>query len=184
MPYLRIIVRAKKDRDALEHVIENYYSAWRDLIDVSTLGGERSEDKIAEAVHEIVRQHRDEYILLLLGREDVRHPEKLLKLNSYPNVSVHIVRTSRLRNMRPLEIAVNVEKAKARLRLKLAWIGSAKAYQLGNFRMTRDYTVLEIPPHPLYDVYFVIGREHASRFSRYVGARLPPVLLVVKRVHD
>ncbi len=182
-PYLIIVVRAKKDKDSITHVLENYYPSWRDLTQVVTLGGERSAEKAAEKIRDLARLYPTSYIAVLVGREDYHEVAPLRETEQLANVSIHVLRTSKLRNMRPLEAAVNLEKAKARLRLKLSWIRSTKCYELG-YSAYRSSTRIEIPPHPLYDIYFVVGRKHADLYSRCIKARLPPVFLVIKRVHD
>ncbi len=182
-PYIMVVVRAKKDRDSLSHVLEHYYRSWNSLITIITLGGTRDSERAAEQIRDLARENPYSYIIVLVGREDYRDLRPLKLLEHSANVAIHAVRTAHIRNMRPLEVAVNLEKAKARLRLRLTWFSKLGSYELG-CSIFRSGLSIEVPPHPLYDMYFVIGRRHSEVFMRYLRAKLPPVFLVIKRVHD
>ena len=184
-PHTVVLVRAKKDRDAVEHVLAKYYREWGNQIQVATLGGTRDVEEIEEEVLNKAREGR--YILLLLGREDLEQQEARQlesRLHKLPNVSLVIVRTAKIRNMRPLEIAVNIEKAKALLRLRISWNRRTHSYVLGYPSFVKGTDLIQIPPHPLYDMYLVMGKEHAEKFRRVSRLDLPDTFLVVKRVHD
>ncbi len=186
LPHTLVLVRAKKDRDAIEHVLEKYYRDWKGQIQVATLRGTRDVDEIENEVKDRARSRK--YVILLLGRKDLPREQDLrrleLRLLELPNVGFAIVRTAKIRNMRPLEIAVNIERAKALLRLRVSWNEKEPSYVLGFPLHVRGTYMISIPPHPLYDLYLVIGRVHAEYFRKVCRLELPDVFLVVKRVHD
>ncbi len=185
MLHTLIVVRAKKDKDAVEHVLEKYYKDWKGQVQVCTLGGIRDIDKIIDMVREYSKERK--YVILLLGREDVRKKQQdIINELDFPNVGISILRTAQVRNMRPLEIAVNIEKAKSSIRLRIYWIGKLNSYSIGTSRHIGGSNIhkIGIPPHPLYDIYFVIGKLHSDIFRKLTRLELPDTFIVVKRVHD
>ncbi|NPB00932.1 MAG: phosphoadenosine phosphosulfate reductase family protein [Crenarchaeota archaeon] len=175
---ITILVRAKKDRDVVRHVVEHYYKDWENMIDIETLEGARDADKIIEKI----RTLKNRYIIVLLGREECKGAEEA----SYdrPNVSIVRLRTSKVRNMRPLELFVNIEKGKADMRLRVFWIGSHKLYVLGYSRYSRRSRRIVTRLHPLYDIYLCLERC-VDEILRIPKLDLDTnCLLVLKRVHD
>ncbi|MCD6208939.1 MAG: phosphoadenosine phosphosulfate reductase family protein [Thermoproteales archaeon] len=141
---LRFIVRSKKDKDALEAAINAFYTGWK--INIYTLKGARTPEKIEE---NLLRYYTDkEFILLLLGREDVEAYRQLIQ-RSPPNVAVHLVPKAKIRNARTAELFWELEKARATLRLKIRWNSIYNAYELGKMPNLREYELM-----PYNDIFF------------------------------
>ena len=111
---IRLIVRSKKDADALKAMLSQYLPSWG--AEVVTLKGARKEkilDKIDEAID------RNKFNIVLLGREDSEVAKRLSEETPL-NVIVHVVPRARLRNTRLKHMKSELDKAKAQMR---AWIG-------------------------------------------------------------
>ncbi len=174
---ITVLVRAKKDRDVVKHVIERYYSRWGNMIKVDTLEGARSSEKILEKISNT----HGKYIIILLGREECTNAEQLVY--NRPNVSVVRLRTSKVRNMRPLEVFVNIEKGKADMRLRVSYIERPDLYILGQSVLKRSRRLIA-RIHPLYDVYICLGRSIKEILSIAGLDASSNCLLIVKRIHD
>ncbi|ALU11976.1 hypothetical protein EYM_06810 [Ignicoccus islandicus DSM 13165] len=126
---LTVIVRSKRDADALRNMIKNYRSDWG--IEVETLKGKRGTDVI-DAVKELVSDNK--FYLVLLGREEA-DVIKELSDSTPPNVIVHGIRKKRIRNTRLSELNWELEVAKSQPRLWIEWSGDtpfiAKKYVRG-----------------------------------------------------
>ncbi len=120
-PLYVIAARAGKDRDALLAMVERFYPGWP--ITVESLGGVRSPDKAVERVEELLSRHRGSLILYLGGREDLAIVEALMRIPS-ERFSAVALRKKRVRNARLEEIHWFVEKARAKLRLRLGVAGN------------------------------------------------------------
>ncbi|NPA69292.1 MAG: phosphoadenosine phosphosulfate reductase family protein [Crenarchaeota archaeon] len=175
---ITILVRAKKDRDVIRHVVEYYYKDWSSMISIETLEGARDPDKVIEKVREL----KNRYIIVLLGREECEGVENLV--DDRPNVSIVRLRTSKVRNMRPLELFVNIEKGKADMRLRVSWIEKPKLYVLGFSKSFKRSRRLISRLHPLYDVYLCLGRCVNELLNMLNIDFESNCLLIVKRVHD
>ncbi|NPA23425.1 MAG: phosphoadenosine phosphosulfate reductase family protein [Crenarchaeota archaeon] len=172
-----VLVRAKKDRDVIRHVIDNYYKGWGGLIKVETLEGSRDAEKILEKVASV----KDRYLIALLGREECEGAERMAE--GRPNLSIVRLRTSKVRNMRPLEVFVNIERGKADMRLRVSWVRKGLyLLDVSKLRETPQRIVRRI--HPLYDVYMCVGRGVKEILNIARVNTSTNCLLIVKRVHD
>ncbi len=115
---LTVIVRSKKDADALKNMLRNYKSDWN--VEVETLKGKRGED-IIEGVKELVTE--DRFYVVMLGREETGLLRELSE-QTPPNVIVHGVRKKKVRNARLRELNWELEVAKSQPRLWLRWSGN------------------------------------------------------------
>ncbi|WP_052307225.1 phosphoadenosine phosphosulfate reductase family protein [Thermogladius calderae] len=112
-PMYVIATRASSDKDALEHVVERFYPGWG--IQVVSLGGVRSSEALAEGLQGL--DGRALYKLYIANKEDAE--SGVLPSRYSPTTVVHVVGKARVRNMRLEEIRHEVEKARAKLRLRL-----------------------------------------------------------------
>ncbi len=116
-PLYRIYVRAGKDRDALRAAIRRFYSGWG--IVAESLRGKRDPRSIAEEIEAHAREDGDTYTLYIAGREDSAVVE-ILEDTGLVNLSAIQLAKKRVRNARLEEIYWGIERARARLRLRLA----------------------------------------------------------------
>lgn len=123
---MKIFVKSKKDRDALSHVVDNVYS----------LGVSHGE--LDSAIEDIPR---DDFVLILLGREDARW---LKEKHDSSTLKVHVFWKARIRNGRLRELRYFVEEAKFRFITDVVYNG---VYFLGEKGM--------IKPIPGSDLYFL-----------------------------
>ena len=112
---IRLIVRSKKDADALRAMLENYLPSWE--AEVATLKGARKE-KILDKVDEVVDPNK--FNIILLGRED-SEIAKELSLSTPINVLVHVIPRARVRNARLKHMKAELDKAKAQMRAWISW---------------------------------------------------------------
>jgi len=177
-PVVTIVVRSKKDRDAvlatLNSHFKQYHEWWR--IEVATLHGTRELEKARKILHEMVEVKPWRYYVVLLGKEDgLSGIDEILPDNV---VSVTLPR-AKVRNCRPSMIFRYFMKALSLIRLRISWIEDH--YVLG--KCLRG-TKVPVQPHPLHDMYFAIGQRHVERWSRLLGVEIRAIPLIVKLIHD
>ncbi|UXD21881.1 phosphoadenosine phosphosulfate reductase [Ignicoccus pacificus DSM 13166] len=114
---LTLVVRSKRDADALKNMLKNYRGSWD--AEVLTLKGARGE-RILDELPSMVSS--DRIYLVLLGREEKDIVRDLSK-KTPPNVIVHMVPKKRLRNARLREMSWELEVAKSQPRLWFSWEG-------------------------------------------------------------
>jgi len=169
-----IVVRSKRDRDALRAVIGTYYKGWD--IRVETLKGVRSPDKARERLTGIIRG--DSFTIVLLGRED-RNMAKGLEPFLPPTCSVHVLPKARVRNARPLTIHRELEKGRAKIRLAASWDSANKAYVLS----WRSGMRLEGYSYsPAYDDFFIIGTAFKDTMDKLLGKDVGHNTLVLRKM--
>lgn len=169
-----IVVRSKRDRDALRAVTDTYYRGWS--IRVETLKGVRSLDKAKERLMEIIRE--DSFTVVLLGRED-RSMAKALERFLPPTCSVHVVPRARVRNARPLTIRKELEKGRAKIRLAAGWDPVDKAYVLSWHSGARleGYSY-----SPAYDNFFIIGTSFKDIMDKLLNKEIGRNTLVLRKM--
>ncbi len=169
---IKIVVRSKKDRNAVEAALRIFYPDWD--IEVLTLKGARSYESMLSELKSLVTD--DSFYIVLLGREDedkALHLEKDLP----PNVTVHVVPRARVRNTRIEHLAHEIDVARAKIRLTVSWIDEDKCYVLD-----RRGTKLEnLDYDPAYDMFLAIGKGFISRLSEVLGYDLSTTPLLVRR---
>ncbi len=154
-----IIVRSKRDADAVKAMIQRFYSGWG--IRVHTLHGARSLDKAVDRLEDILS--RDRFYVILLGREDKELACSLDKKLPF-NTVVHVVPRARVRNTRLEHLASEFNYAKARLRLLITW--GNDTYLLNN----RTGSLLDgYEYNPAYDIFLLIGDRVHNLLRRLGG---------------
>ncbi|WP_440059357.1 phosphoadenosine phosphosulfate reductase domain-containing protein [Thermogladius sp. 4427co] len=109
-----IITRASSDKKTLEHVIETFYRGWG--IRLESLGGSRDSSVLTERVGAIISSAL--YTIYIVNREDFE--KGFYPAFNSPRLVVHVVKKSKIRNMRIEEVFSEIEKARARLRLNIS----------------------------------------------------------------
>ncbi len=169
MALVRVVVRSKRDADAVRAALERFYRGWD--VEVHTLHGRRSAEDMLEHVP------KDPwYTIILLGREDEREAKRLQELLP-PTHVVHVVPRSRVRNARLEMIAWEILRARARLRATVWWGWEHKSYI---FSVRGDGQLL-LDPDVEADAMLVLERG-VERLSKLLGCELKPVPLMA-RVH-
>ncbi len=153
---LRIVVRAKKDADAVKAALSAFYEGWG--VEVSTLKGVRGVEEALGALKRVLSD--DEYVILLVGREDA----KLCELERYTpvNVLVHQLRYKKVRNARLSVLAYEISRARARLRCSVGWNGSAYVF---SHKLKPIYAEIE----PYLDAFLALGEGFRARLEELVG---------------
>ena len=109
----KIIVRAKKDKKAVEHVIKTYYENGYEVV---SLRGARGYEEIITGIRDSVSN--DRYNIVLLDRVHARHAEGL-EAELPRNTVLHVIPRRDIRNTRPEHLYREIEMAKNRQRLQL-----------------------------------------------------------------
>ncbi len=171
---LRIVVRAKKDGDAVKASLETFYKGWD--IEVVTLKGEREPGRILERLQEIPG---DRLALFLVGREDYRVLE--VAPHAPLHVVVHPIKYKKVRNARTIVISREIEKGKAKARLGVSWDNARNVY-LFDHRVPQLFSDVS----PAYDVFLPVGEDATKRLEELLGVGLSQPLLLRKMggVHD
>ncbi len=170
---LRVIVRSKRDRDAVEAVLRNYYPDWG--LEVLTLKGARSPGKVLDALEEIVKSDPHHFYVLLLGREDRETAEQLVGSGSLPpSIAVHVVGKKKVRSARLEQLARELLLARSLFRQAVGWEGNVYVFSLYRGKPLEGYG------YSVYnDPFLALGggskRLLDSLFSRDTGG---PVLMV------
>ncbi len=161
---LRVLVRSKRDADAVRSTIKIFNI---EDLEVKALGGLRG-DKLAEKVLDEV----EPFTIVLLGREDSEVAEQIK--NFLPPFSEIIVsKTKRIRNSVPSQILSLINKGRASIRLFTSW---RKAYVLSRFENAKP---LNFPNDPQGDNFFIYGRGREF-LSDLLGLEIGDVLLSFK----
>lgn len=160
---LRIIVRSKRDADAIKAVIRKFYQGWN--LSIGTLKGARSIDKAIDVLDRY--RHSNEFIIVILGRED-REIASKLELQTPLNFIVHTIPFAKVRNMRVEQLFYELELAKSRIRLTVTWDSVRKV-----FILQRGGTPLEdLQFNPAFDVFFGLGEKTRTYLSTVIGRRI------------
>jgi 3'-phosphoadenosine 5'-phosphosulfate sulfotransferase len=105
----RVLVRAKKDADAVRAALRVFYEGWG--IEVATAGGVRGYEDFRDALSRAVDPAR--FNIVLLGREDAGK----MQLEEMPlNVAFSLVPRERVRNARLTTIRDAIERGRAKIR--------------------------------------------------------------------
>lgn len=167
---LEVIVRSKRDADAVKALHRIFYSEWG--FRVHTLHGVRSAGKALDELSEIISN--DRFYVVLLGREDAEMAEELDKLLP-PNVVVHVVPRARVRNTRMEHLFSELNIAKSRIRLAVFWDNKRGSYVF----MPRSGDKLEsFEYNPAYDVFLGLN---SSIISSVVGGDICDTPLLLRK---
>ncbi len=159
---LRLIVRSKRDADALKAMLEQALPSWN--AEVVTLKGARKE-KILEKIWDAVAS--DKFNIVLLGREDSSVAKRLSE-ETPSNVIVHVVPRARVRNARLSHLRWELEKAKAQPRGWIAWEGPTPY-------LSKKYPVRVEPSDEPFAAWGLWWR------TTNLGAPRPDAMLIFKR---
>ncbi len=176
---INIVVRSKRDADAIKAMLRVFYSEWD--LKVYTLHGVRKTDDALKELESIVND--DCFYVLLLGREDWEMASELDKILP-PNISVHVVPRAKIRNTRIERLAHEFDIARSKLRLAVSWSKEYSSFILG----LRQGAVLEgYEYNPAYDVFLGIGKGFNVMLKKILGSDICSNPLLVRKfsgVHD
>lgn len=170
-PYL-ILVRAGKDRDATRAAVNRFYDGWG--IVVESLGGTRDPEEAYERARSILREDQAHFVMYIGGREDAELVEKLDASIVDERFAAISIGKKRVRNARLEEIFWGIERARAKLRLRVGLDGD----KILVHRVPRDKLLSDlVVDQPFADV-FIGGRGWVKWLSK-LGACLPDTELVI-----
>jgi len=152
----RVVVRAKKDADAVRAMLSRYYGGWD--VEVVTLGGVREPEKAAERLAELA--DGSNYVIVLLGRDDT--PLAELAARAPPTAVFKQLKYAKVRNSRLMALHAELEKARAALRNCVGWTGSA-------YVLSPRAVPLFDSWDPAYDVFIGLGEGFRARLEELVG---------------
>jgi len=160
---LRIIVRSKRDADAVKAVIRKFYQGWG--LNVETLKGARSIDKAMEILEKY--KHSSEFIIVILGRED-REIASTLESQTPLNFIIHTIPFTKVRNMRIEQLFHELELAKSKIRLTVTWDSIRKVFILQRGGIPLE----DLKFNPAFDVFFGLGEKTKAYLSTIIGGRI------------
>jgi len=169
----KILVRAKKDADAVRAALNVFYRDWN--ISVETLGGVRSKEDFYSAIMEKIDQKA--YNLVIVGRED--YDKLMLEPNLPWNTYIQPIPRQKVRNARLPMIKNAIERGKAKIRTTIYW---RESYILGKGNGLK----LDVENHPAYDPFLLWGVHSLAMLSNYIG-EVGGVALLVRKMggeHD
>jgi len=168
---IRVVVRSKKDRDAVAAALRTFYTGWD--IELTTLGGLRDPGEAFERIRSL---ESDGLTIVLLGREN----EDFLayEREAPPNVVYHLLKYKKVRNARTIAIARAIEHAKAKFRLDASWERGRGTY-LFDHRLERLVDETE----PAYDFFIIFGQGIDFLNSLGLHVRQPLLLRKMGGVH-
>ncbi|RLE84445.1 MAG: phosphoadenosine phosphosulfate reductase, partial [Thermoprotei archaeon] len=168
-----VIVRAKKDADALKATLKVFYKNWD--IRVKTLHGVRTLEKFYDNLLDAIDP--DRFNIVLVGRED---RDKIGLEKGMPiNVAFFLVPKNKVRNARLTTIRESLENGRAKFRNVIYW---NKTYILGRSEGVK----LDFDALPAYDNFFLFGEKGLKALSNFLGD-ISGILLLVRKlggVHD
>jgi len=163
-----IVVRAKKDADAVKAMLRVFYRGWD--IKVKTLRGVRSLEQFRDKLLDAIDQ--DRFNIVLIGREDL---DKMEIEHSTPlNVYFSLVPREKVRNARLPTLREAFERGRAKFRNTVFWNGT---YIFSKSSGTR----LSFEPLPAYDNFMIFGNRGIGVLARFLG-ELRSVLLLVRKL--
>jgi len=173
----KIIVRSKRDADALKNTIKRYYKGWS--IEVETLHGARSLDKVIERLELIMED--DKFNILLLGRDDEKVGLEVEKQIYNVNFVVHIVPKVKVRNLRLERLFKEVELARSKIKLFTMWDHENATYLF--FRSNRGINLFE-EYKELHDIFLSLSGKLTSTLSELIGVNLGKGTLIVRKPNN
>ena len=177
-PLLKVLVRAKKDRDAVEAAVDTFYRryGWEDQVAVGSIGGSRDPQEVIERLREEARSF-DGLVVFLYARELrelLQHEHELP-----PNVALSFVDKSKVRNARLHEIYMAIEEGKAKFRLLVFWDDARRAHA----HLRGPAPRLRIPIKIFHDLYYAVGEMHRELLEEIFEIKVGANPLIVKLEH-
>ncbi len=170
-PLYVVVVRAGKDRDAVEATLSRFYEGWP--VRAVSLGGVRGVEAIVEGIEEVLNEHGNAFVLFLGGREERSAVEEASRVINDERFAAVLVDKKRVRNARLEEIHWGIERARASLRLR---IGADNDYILVH-RVGTDKLLPCLEHEQPYADVFVATRGWL-RWLKKLGCRVEePVIL-------
>ncbi|KSW11299.1 hypothetical protein CF15_00020 [Pyrodictium occultum] len=167
-----IIVRSKRDADAVKAMLDRFYPGWG--VEVRTLHGARGGEAMLAELSGIVEP--DRFYILLLGREDAE-AARLVREEAPRNVVMHMVPRRRVRNARLELLYAEVARARSMIRVSASWDPSRRVFLLGPRAPGQPLEGLE--PKPSLEAFIGVGR-FSEILSRLAGGRVGRNPLVVR----
>ncbi len=165
---LKIVVRSKKDADAVKSAIGDCDSG----VEVITLGGVRG-NEFSTRLCEVLRSS-DAYIIALLGRQEYEYIEEC---DPVPNSAIVMLGKRKVRNARLQEIIDAVNKGKAVLRNRVLWHDGLKVYLVNHGKGVQlDIRYWD----PATDVFFIYGDSALRNLHSLLGYQPDTSPLVVR----
>ena len=168
-----IIVRSKRDADAIKAMIRIFYYDWD--LKIYTLHGSRNIDKALNELENILSEKM--FYTILLGREDTKLANELEK-SLPPNVVVHIVPRARIRNTRLEHLANEFNIARSKFRLLIKWSEENHTYM---FNRSHGIELENYEYNPAYDIFFGLGDKTYEVLSNFLGRKLCKNPLLIRR---
>jgi len=156
---IRIIVRSKRDADAIKAVIERFYEEWN--ISVHTLKGARNVNKALDVLEEF--RKKPEFIIIILGREDKDSATILESMLPY-NFIVHVIPYAKVRNARIDHLFHELETAKSKIRLTITWDCADNVFLL--YKGGESLEDLKI--NPAFEAFFGLGEKVKHYLSKVI----------------
>jgi len=170
---LDVIVRSLRDADAVKAMLKTFYPDWE--VRVYTLHGVRKYDEMVDEINSLVEN--DHFYILMLGRQDQGVALKLDK-SLPPNIAVHIVPRSKIRNTRIEHLAYEFSIAKSKFRLAVNWSSRYNSFVFG----LRQGVVLEdYEFNPAYDVFLGIGEGFRKILEKILRVNICNNPLLVRK---
>ena len=176
---IKIIVRSKRDADAVKAMLRIFYREWD--VKVYTMHGSRTIDRALDEIKSIITQ--DSFYIVLLGREDTRVALELDKILP-PNVAVRIVPGKRVRNIRVDQLAHEFTLARSMFRLSVGWDDENKCFRLG---LRKGSPLNGFEYNPAYDIFFGLGEHYMEKLMGILGVKPCKNPLLVRKLdglHD
>ncbi len=164
----RILVRGKKDRNAVSKAVDLFYNGWG--ITVESLGGSRGRG-FTEALIEKLKP----FTIVLAGRRDLESAvEAFSQAGITPFTGLSFVNRSEVRNARLEMIGHAIDRGRAMMRAGLSYTreGSILAYSV-NHNVINEY-------HPEMDNFIITGGKGAELLSEITGATINPPIIAYK----
>ncbi|HDM23357.1 phosphoadenosine phosphosulfate reductase [archaeon] len=161
----RVIVRAKRDADALRAMLSVFYTGWN--IEARTFKGKRDPDRALEILNKICNHKK--YNIILLGREDSQL--QLLQSNFDENTTFHVVRKKKIRNTKLKALAKEFELARSRIRNTVSWHGNSYVF-------SHKYKVITREANTSMDIFIGIGEGYSEIIEKLTGIKVENPLFI------
>jgi len=161
----QLIVRAKKDSDALKAMARVFYPDWN--LRISTLKGARGINEVRKNLEDMVDELL--YNIILVGREDAKF---LVLEDEFPeNVVFFMVDKKRIRNARIITLSRCFERARAIIRNSAQWQENAYVFSHKDAPFVK-YSI------PAYDLFLGLGEGYERMLEILLGTGYKCTLFV------
>jgi len=168
-----IVVRSKRDADAIKAMIQTFYYDWN--LKIYTLHGSRNIDKALNELENVLSEKM--FYTVLLGREDTKLANELERFLP-PNAVVHIVPRARIRNTRLEHLASEFSIARSKFRLLIKWSEENHTYIFNRYH---GIELEKYEYNPAYDAFFGLGGKTYEVLNNFLGQTLCKNPLLIRR---